>query len=91
MIKFYTKTIFWAYKNGWKEKGYMVWRTGGRIYLVRLRSRGETEDELIDQIIEHTKTEHGITIEKGTYVLHILKKLIHLLLLSYTEPKVAHF
>lgn len=52
---------------------------------------GETEDELIDQIIEHTKTEHGITIEKGTYVLHILKKLIHLLLLSYTEPKVAHF
>jgi len=51
---------------------------------------GETEDQLIDQIIEHTKTEHGITIEKGSYVEHILRRLIHVLLMTYVEPEVAH-
>ncbi|MFX0162338.1 MAG: DUF1059 domain-containing protein [Candidatus Hodarchaeota archaeon] len=40
---------------------------------------GKTEDEIIDRIIEHTKKEHGITIEKGSYTERILRRLVHIL------------
>ena len=43
---------------------------------------GETEEEMLFEIIEHSK-EHGITIEKGSPTERVLKRFIHVLLLPY--------
>jgi len=43
---------------------------------------GETEDEMLFEIVEHSK-EHGIKIEKGSPTERVLKRFIHVLLMPY--------
>jgi len=78
---------------GVKGKKRVLWsgELGEEYAECNFEAVGETEEELIDQILEHTKTEHGITIEKGSYTYHIIQRLIHLLLMAYEEPERGHF